>query len=128
MIERILQEINLLRGKYGALEYDQNAGWILFKEFKLPIGWNREVTELLVVIPSGYPSTPPDNFFVPVGFLLASGVQAGNYSEGPSHLGKQWGQFSYHNDSDWHPSKNILEGDNLLSFMIKVSNRLGELN
>lgn len=128
MIERILQEIQPLQNKYGALECGPNAEWILFKEFKLPPGWDREVTELLIIIPPGYPSTPPDNFFVPMGFKLASGAQVANYTEGPMYLEKQWGQFSYHIDGDWHPAADILGGDNLLSFTIKVLDRLKELN
>ena len=128
MKERILQEIELLQKKYGVLEYGPNMEWVLFKEFRLLTGWNKDVTELLVVIPPGYPSTPPDNFFVPVGFRLASGGQISNYSESVSHIGRQWGQFSYHPDGDWRPAANILDGDNLLTFMIKVSDRLKELN
>lgn len=128
MKERIQQEVKLLQKKYGALECGPNLEYVLFKEFKLPSGWNRDVSELLVIIPAGYPSTPPDNFFIPVGFRLASGSSPSCYSEFVSHIGRQWGQFSYHVDGEWHPTSNILEGDNLLSFMIKVLDRLKELN
>ena len=128
MNERILQEITLLQGKYGKLEYGPNLEWVLFKEFKLPLGWNKDVTELLVNIPAGYPSTPPDNFFVPVGFRLASEGSPSNYTESTTLIGRQWGQFSYHVDGEWRPSANLLEGDNLLSFMIKVMDRLKELS
>ena len=128
MNDRILQEIELLQRRYGKLEYGPNLEWILFKEFKLPSGWNRDVTEILVNIPVGYPSTPPDNFFVPVGLRLASGGLPTNYTESTTLIGRQWGQFSYHVDGEWHPSANLLEGDNLLSFMIKIMDRLRELN
>ena len=128
MMERILQEIEILQKQYGELEYDPNGSWILFKKFKLPPGWYREETELLVKIPSGYPSTPPDNFYVPVGFKLANGKPINAYTESHPFLNKQWGQFSYHIDGEWSPSKNILEGDNLISFMLKVHGRLKEAN
>jgi len=128
MIERILQEIEILQKQYGELEYDPNGSWIVFKKFKLPPGWYREETELLVIIPSGYPSTPPNNFFVPIGFRLANGNQASNYSEPVAYLNRQWGQFSYHLDGEWNPSEKIFEGDNLLSFMLKVCERLKEAN
>lgn len=128
MIERILQEIKILQKQYGELEYDPDGSWILFKKFKLPPGWNREHTELLVNIPSGYPSTPPNNFYVPIGFKLTSGQKIDAYTEPHPFLNRQWGQFSYHIDGEWNPTENILEGDNLLSFMLKVHERLKEAN
>ena len=128
MLERILQEIELLRNEYGDLEYGPDGNWILFKKFKVPPGWNQKYTELLVNIPPGYPSTPPDNFFVPYGFKLASGQQTDAYTEAPLFLGRRWGQFSYHADGEWNPTENVFDGDNLLSFMLKVIDRLREAN
>ena len=128
MIERRLQEIKLLQKKYGDLEYGQNGEWVLIKKFPLPSGWNKTETELLVLITAGYPSTPPDNFFVPIGFKLANGNPINAYTEPHPHRDRSWGQFSYHIDGEWKPGKEILDGDNLLTFMIKVEQRLGELN
>lgn len=129
MLDRRLQEIELLRKKYGPLEHGANLEWILFKEFPLPPGWNRTTTPLLVLIPPGYPMTPPDNFYVPIGFRLASGATPTNYSEPVSHLGQQWGQFSVHVQKEqWNPKADILEGDNLLTFMLGVERRLREVN
>lgn len=127
MIERIMQEVELLQKQYGELEYDPNGSWVLFKKFKLPSGWHVNETELLVNIRSGYPSIPPDNFFVPAGFKLANGQKIDAYTEGNYvFFGRQWGQFSYHIDGEWKPSANILEGDNLMSFMLNVIKRLKE--
>jgi hypothetical protein len=129
LLERRLQEIELLRKKYGPLEQGANLDWMLFKEFQLPQGWNRATTQLLVLIPQGYPMIPPDNFYVPVGFRLASGAMPSNYSEPVSYLSQQWGQFSFHvQKEDWRPTADILEGDNLLTFMLGVERRLGEAN
>ena len=94
MIERRLQEIKLLEKKYGDLEYGQNGEWILFKKFPLVSGWNKKETELLVNVSAGYPSTPPNNFFVPVGFKLANGNSINAYTEPHTHLDRQWRQFS----------------------------------
>lgn len=129
MLDRRLQEIELLRKKYGQLEHGENLDWVLFKQFPLPPGWNKTTTELLVLIPPGYPTTPPDNFYVPVGFRLVSGATQSNYSEGQSPPGPQWGQFSFHvKKEDWSPKADILEGDNLLTFMLAVEGRLKEAN
>jgi len=128
LLDRRLQEIELLRKKYGPLEYGANLEWILFKEFPLPPGWNKTTTPLLVLIPPGYPMIPPDNFYVPIGFRLASGAMPSNYGEGQSHLGQQWGQFSFHVKELWSPKADILEGDNLLTFMLGAERRLSEVN
>lgn len=128
MIERRLQEIELLRKLYGPLEHGPETEWVLFKEFKLPPGWNRETTELFVLLPPAYPATPPDNFYVSTGFKTASGTQPGSYTESVTHIGRQWGQFSYHIDGEWRPAADIMQGDNLLTFMLKVMDRLREVN
>ena len=129
MLDRRQAEIELLRHKYGDLEVGPSLEWALFKAFPLPSGWATNVTELLVTIPQGYPFTPPDNFYVSPGLKLASGASPGNYSEGVSLLGRQWGQFSFHPEKEqWKPSSDLLDGHNLLTFMLQVEKRLGELN
>jgi len=127
LLDRRLQEIELLRKKYGPLEQGANLEWVLFKEFPLPSGWNRSTTPLLVLIPSGYPMVPPDNFYVQTGLRLASGAMPSNFSEGQNQLGQQWAQFSFHvQKEEWRPTAGILEGDNLLTFMLGVERRLKE--
>ena len=128
VIERRLEELEVLRKMYGSLEHGPNVEWIVFKEFRLPSGWNKQTTELLVVIPAGYPATPPDNFYVAPGLLLASGSMPANFSKGVSLQGRQWDQFSYHLDGGWKPAANVMHGDNLQTFILKVLERLRELN
>ena len=129
MLDRRQQEIELMRKKYGPLEQGPNLEWVLFKEFTLPKGWNSATTSLLILIPPGYPVTPPDNFYVSPGLRLESGAMPSNYSEGPTHLGQQWGQFSIHAQKEcWAPKADFLEGDNLLTFMLIVERRLKETN
>lgn len=129
-LERRRREIDLLRKRYGEVEHGDNIDWILFKSFQLPPGWNRENTELLIVIPPGYPITPPDNFHVRNGLrIVADGGERvpSNYSENQSVLGGNWAQFSFHAQA-WSPAPDSLEGDNLLTFILAVERRLGELN
>lgn len=127
MLDRRHKEIKLLRKKYGSLQHGENLEWILFKEFPYPTGWNRDESELLILVPQGYPATPPTGFCVTAGLRTASGASPSNYSEGASYLGKQWGQFSYRAET-WNPSEDLLDGDNLLTFMIGVERRLKEVN
>lgn len=126
-LERRRQEIEFLRNKYSETEHGPNLDWVLFKQFPLPEGWNREATELIIIIPPGYPTTAPDNFFVRNGLRLKTGQMPGNYSENQSVLGGSWAQFSFHAER-WNPSSDIRDGDNLLTFMLEVERRLKELN
>ena len=128
MIDRILQEIKLLQKQYGVVENDSDGKWVIIKNYQLPLGWNRNETDILINIPAGYPTTPPDNFFVPVGMKLENGSSINAYTESHMHWGKQWGQFSYHSTGDWSPSNEMLDGDTLLTFMLSVKKRLSEVN
>ena len=123
--ERRKIEISLLRSRYQEIEHGENLDWVLFKNFPLSPGWNREYTELLVIIPAGHPTTPPDNFYVRDGLRLANGANPNNYSEGQSILGGRWAQFSFHAQS-WNPLPKPEDGDNLLTFMLAVERRLEE--
>ena len=93
----------------------------------MPPGWNREATELLIIIPAGYPATPPDNFFVRNGLLTTDGKAPDNYSENQNVLGDSWAQFSFHG-KDWSSTDDPEQGDSLLTFMLAVERRLKELN
>ena len=125
--DRLQLELELLRQRYTAVEHGEDGGWVLMGEVPLPSGWDRPSTEVLVVIPPGYPATPPDNFFVTVGLRLQSGQPPSNYSESQTLIGRQWGQFSFHSQ-EWNPSAELNEGDNLLTFMLLVEKRLCEVN
>ena len=129
MLERRSQELKLLQRRYSKLEYGPNIEWVVINPFLLPLGWSARTTRLLVLLPPGYPMTPPDNFYVESGLRLESGVQPASYSEPVSQLGQEWGQFSYHIEAgDWNPATDIVSGHNLLTFMLGVEGRLSELN
>ncbi len=129
MDERRLKEFALLEQRYEEIERGPNLDWVIIKAFRLPQSWGRDTTQILIILPPGYPITPPDNFYVDPGLRLASGGPMNNYSEGSSHLGQNWGQFSHHVDpSTWKPSADVVSGDNLLTFMLSVERRFKELN
>ena len=125
--ERRKTEFALLRQRYGDLGHGENFDWVIFKDFRLPAGWNRDTTELLVVIPAGYPTTPPDNFFVRNELRISDGSMPANYSDNQSVLGSSWAQFSFH-AKEWNPSTALEDGDSLLTFMLAVEQRLRERN
>ena len=126
-MERRLREVEMLRKRYSRVEHGPNLDWLMFKEFPLPAGWDRESTDILVLIPPGYPETPPDNFYVPNGLRLQSNTVPGNFAEGQEILGAAWAQFSYHAET-WTPTHDLWNGDTLVTFMAAVERRLREAN
>lgn len=125
-MSRISDEIALLEKQYNLIEKDASNQWLIIL-YDLPIGWNRVKVPILILIPTGYPNTKPDNFYVPEGFRTATGVLPENYTDGHVILDKKYGQFSYHVE-EWKPTDDICTGHTLVSFMLGVEQRLAEVN
>ena len=76
-------------------------------------GWNRQTANVLFLAPPGYPSGPPDCFWIePGGFRLADGGTPINSNDGspiPGDINPErsttW--FSWHVQS-WNPSRDTL--------------------
>lgn len=127
--ERRAAEIDLLRKRYPDVETASAGEWVLVRDVPLAAGWNKDRVDVLFFVPAGYPSTPPDNFYVPPGFRLANGNVPANFQEASlQHAGANWGTFSYHLDAGWKPIASPLDGSNLLTFMGRVEGRLAEPN
>lgn len=128
-IERRRAEIELLRRCYETVDVQEPFECVIIRKLPLPQGWSRAETDVLFMIPSGYPTTPPDNFYVAPPIRLESGAMPSNYKDGGLNRdGKTWCMFSYHPDSGWRPGPEPNDGSNLLTFMALVERRLSELN
>jgi hypothetical protein len=127
-MERRKQEIEMLREQFPALTHGEGLDWVMIPAFRLPAGWNREHTRILIIIPPGYPQTPPDNFYVDIGLRTAGGNQPNGYSEPASQVGESWGQFSWHADvPTWRPAPEPRDGHNLCAFLCMIGARLAEV-
>lgn len=126
-MERRQDELCLIMRKLGEVEYGQNLEWVIIRHWLLPPGWNKTATSVLVLIPPGYPVTPPDNFYADNDLRLSGGSQPGSTSLDSMQLGRPWLQFSYHVEAaDWRPHSDVLQGHNLPTFLDGVARRLGE--
>lgn len=88
------------------------AHLIEIPNFPLAPGWNREATTLLFVAPPGYPTAPPDCFWVaPSGLRLAGGGTPQNTNDSNPIPGlvppKATTWFSWHVQR-WSPNGNAL--------------------
>src|SRR5258708_30258954 len=127
MVERMRQEVELLRQKYGDVESDAGVTWIRVLSFPLPPGWSKPLCQLIVTVRAGYPVTPPDNFDLEHGVSLMSGAQPGNSSPGQTLNGSTWTIFSYHVEpGTWRPSSEIGRGHNMLTYFQGIDTRLRE--
>jgi hypothetical protein len=125
--ERLRKELELVERLYGSLEVDERLQWLLVRQYPLPGGWNREVTWILILLPPGYPTTPPDNFYTDPELRLAAGAQPSNTSGIQQHAVRASLMFSYHVESgEWKPDADIEEGHNLLTYLEGVAKRLSE--
>lgn len=129
MLERCAAELKLVQARYGEIEVGPNADWVIIKRWLLPGGWNKPEIAVLVRIPPGYPITPPDNFYADDDLRLADGRVPGNASPNCTFGDRQWLQFSYHVEAaDWRPQADLLQGHNLLTFLLGAAKRLSEAN
>ncbi len=127
MRERIQRELELVKRKFGELEAGPNNDWFVVKRFPLGPGWNKPVTHVLVLLPGGYPTTAPDNFYTDSDLRLAGGAVPGSATAGQQAAGLTWLLFSYHVESgDWRPDPTPDDGHNLLTFLEGVARRLRE--
>lgn len=126
--ERIARELALVREPYGEVEHDDALTWFVIPRFPLPAGWNSNTTALLVLLPPGYPTTPPDNFYTDDDLKLASGALPGNTSNATPRAGERWLMFSFHvyDEHQWKANNDITRGHTLLDYLDGVEARLEE--
>jgi hypothetical protein len=129
VLDRRLLELDLVRARYGQVNSDPECTWLEVMSFPVPAGWSRTECWIGILIPPGYPVTPPDNFYMDDNVVLASGGQPGNASVGQVFIGRQCRVFSYHVEpGTWRPSAEAARGHNLMTFLAGVYGRLAEAN
>lgn len=127
MLERRLRELELVRGRYGEVVTDSEVTWVEVARFPIPAGWTANVGRVVILIPPGYPLTPPDNFYLDDTIALENGGIVGNASPSQPLRGETWRLFSYHVEPNtWRPSAEAEQGHNLLTYLAGVEGRLME--
>lgn len=82
-------------GKYG----------LLIQGFDLPTGFVQSVSDLMVLVPAGYPASPLDMFYFDPPLASVNGIDAGALSI-EDHFGRHWQRWSRH--YEWRPGKDNL--------------------
>jgi hypothetical protein len=98
------------RGLEYSVSSEANMTCVLFPGYKLPIGYDRAASDLLLRLQPGFPDVPPDMWWFSPAIRLADGrtVQATDVIE--RHLGKDWQRWSRHfNAGQWRSGIDSLE-------------------
>lgn len=98
------------RGIEYSVSAEANMTCVVFPGYKLPSGYNRATSDLLLRLQPGFPDVPPDMWWFNPAIRLADGraVQATEVIE--RHLGKEWQRWSRHfNAGQWRSGVDSLE-------------------
>ena len=98
------------RGIEYSVSAESNMTCIVFPGYKLPAGYDRVTSDLLLRLQPGFPDVPPDMWWFSPAIRLANGgvVQATEVVE--RHLGKDWQRWSRHfNAGQWRSGVDSLE-------------------
>lgn len=128
MLQRLLEELALIRNQFADVEFREAERWFLVRAYPLPPGWNRATTDVAFQANELHPVAPPYGFYVPAG-LLYRGEAPKDYSEpaqsAPPYEGS-WGLFSWTPDSEWLPRSPAEKGSNLLDWVRSFGARFDE--
>ncbi|MGQ9656729.1 MAG: E2/UBC family protein [Fimbriimonadales bacterium] len=141
-LARIQSEVVLAAMRFSrtrSADFDDEAGgWVIIRDFPLPRGYNYPTTDILILLPSNYPQTPPDWFYVDNNLRLADGRRPSHVFYETTHdpnvrrahqaideppQMKGWTGCCLHIRS-WKPAANPLDGHSLLSVCALIEGAL----
>ena len=123
---RVVLEVLLLAMAFGEVNFDENCcTWVHIRRFRLPAGWNKAATELLIELPSAYPQVGPDGFYLDRRLRDRSGRTPAHYFEERGRYNKYadrgWAWFCLHQEpgkrGGWRAANSIMDGDNLIKYV-----------
>lgn len=100
---------------------ENNQILVVIEKYRVPSGWNKSETTLLLVTDIGYPNSKMDMFWTDLDFKLSGEriPQAGEVVQ--AFLSRQWRRFSWHVQK-WNPAV-----DNIITYLGTVDARLRQL-
>jgi len=79
-----------------AIEVDGGMTCVIFPDWPVPPGFDRDRADLLVRLPNGYPDVPPDMWWFSPAVKLADGRPAQATEATERHIGRDWQRWSRH--------------------------------
>jgi hypothetical protein len=93
-----------------SISFDAGMTCIVFPQWPLPPGYDRQSADLLIRLPAGYPDVPPDMWWFNPAIRLSNGqvIQATEATE--QYLGRAWQRWSRHfSNGQWKSGIDGLE-------------------
>jgi Prokaryotic E2 family E len=93
---------------------------IILRKFLLPSGqFDAEYADILILLPSGYPDTPPDMFYLLPWVRLVQSAKYPLAADQPHQFnGQKWQRWSRHNN-EWRPGV-----DGIWTMLKRIENAL----
>lgn len=109
------------RGLQYSIASESNMTCVIIKGYKLPSGYDRAESDLLLRLSPGYPDIAPDMWWFDPPAKLANGARVQATDSMEQHLGRSWQRWSRH----FQPGQWQSGIDSLESFLALISNELG---
>lgn len=93
---------------------------LILEAYRLPPGWSKTETRLLLKLPASFPNGKPDMFWTDEDLTLASGGEPSKAQVFEVICGRRWRRFSWH-PQGWTPGK-----DDIHTFLEFVDQRLAQ--
>ena len=122
MIDPLLDELNLVRERYGDATLEARSDGtrrLVLPAVPLAAGWDRAASPVWINVPAGYPNVRPDCFFAAGDLRLSGGGEPTN-SAAQQLDGASVRWFSWH-PASWDPGR-----DGLGQYVRFVERRLAE--
>lgn len=104
LTDPIREAVKLLEndGLKVILQEEQGMGIVLIDAYRLPPGWSKSSTKLLLKLPASFPVGNPDMFWTDEDLVLEGGGIPKNGEQIEIILGQRWRRFSWH-PATWNP-------------------------
>ena len=93
------EDSEYLTGNYGDQWSINSEGpgknALLIEHYPIPMGFDRETSTLMILVPSGYPGAALDMFYLDPPLARSDGVSI-NALASESHFGRSWQRWSRH--------------------------------
>jgi hypothetical protein len=128
MIDRVRDEIALVRSRYPDLEFREVDFWARIPSYPLPQGWDRASIEVAFQVPRDFFAQQPYAFWVrPPLQVPGAGMPTNTSGPVATGFGEGWQQFSWAPDG-WQPGPDVRKGTNLLDFVRSFTRRFTDVD
>jgi hypothetical protein len=110
MLKSVEEQIAELKTHFANSQITPGTDGTLFIEISgvtLPAGWNKPSTNLLLLVPPGYPTNRPNGFEADPDLRLANNNMPAGAGQS-NHLGRTWLHFCWQPGQPWDNNKDTL--------------------